>query len=190
MIVAFSNESHDSLLELLRTLKDHDVHVDVVPRLFEMVGTRTHLHAIEGLPLLGLPPLRLQRTWQVLKRGMDLVLAAFGLVVLLPVLLAIAVAVKTTSRGPVFFRQVRMGYREQPFRILKFRTMVHDAEELKAGFAHLNAHLEDDPRMFKIHDDPRITRVGAVPAPLGPRRASRSSSTCCSARCRSSGRAR
>ena len=71
-------------LALLRTLKDHDVQVDIVPRLFEVVGARTQLHTIEGLPLLGLPPLRLDRPWQAIKRAMDIVLAGIGLILLLP----------------------------------------------------------------------------------------------------------
>jgi exopolysaccharide biosynthesis polyprenyl glycosylphosphotransferase len=162
VVIAFSNVNDRVHLALLRTLKDHDVQVDVVPRLFEVVGARTHLHTIEGLPLLGLPPLRLDRPWQALKRAMDIVLAGIGLIVLLPLLVAIAVAIKVTSPGPVFFRQVRMGYHDRPFAILKFRTMVRDAEELKPHLAHLNAHLADDPRMFKVEDDPRVTPVGRV----------------------------
>ena len=78
-----------------------------------------------------------------------------------PLLLAIAVAIKLEDRGPVFFRQVRMGA-NGTFRIWKFRTMWQDADARKHEFAHLNKHLAPggDPRMFKIDDDPRVTRVG------------------------------
>ncbi|HXF97234.1 MAG TPA: sugar transferase [Gaiellaceae bacterium] len=160
VVVAFSNAGHEAHLDLLRRMKERDVHVDVVPRLFEMVGSRAHLHAVEGIPLLGLPPLRLSRSWMFLKRSMDVSLALIGLVALSPLFLAIAILVKTTSRGPILFRQVRMGYQGQPFTILKFRTMVADAEDRKRSVGHLNMHLADDPRMFKIPDDPRTTGVG------------------------------
>ena len=160
VIVAFSNESHEAHLDLLRRLKEHNVQVDVVPRLFEMIGSRAHLHSVEGTPLLGLPPLRLSRSSTLLKRCMDLALSTIGLIFLLPLLVAIAIAVAMTSPGPVFFRQVRIGHRGKPFRIMKFRTMVANAEELKADLGHLNMHRDYDPRMFKIPDDPRTTSVG------------------------------
>ena len=69
-------------------------------------------------------------------------------------------AIRMTSPGPVIFRQVRMGDEGRPFEIFKFRTMVANAEDLKADVSHLNVHLADDPRMFKIPDDPRTTSVG------------------------------
>jgi lipopolysaccharide/colanic/teichoic acid biosynthesis glycosyltransferase len=74
----------------------------------------------------------------------------------------VAALIKLDSRGPVFFRQVRMGGGGQRFRMFKFRTMVADAEARKAELRHLNKHTEpgSDPRMFKIPDDPRVTRVG------------------------------
>jgi lipopolysaccharide/colanic/teichoic acid biosynthesis glycosyltransferase len=93
---------------------------------------------------------------------MDLALASLGLLVFAPLLVGIAIAIKATSRGPVLFRQVRMGYQGRTFRIMKFRTMVVDAEELKPELSHLNMHLSEDARMFKIPDDPRVTAVGRV----------------------------
>jgi lipopolysaccharide/colanic/teichoic acid biosynthesis glycosyltransferase len=83
-------------------------------------------------------------------------------VLLGPLFAVVAICIKLNSRGPVFFRQVRMGQGERTFRVFKFRTMVDNAESLKPEVAHLNMHLADDPRMFKIAHDPRVTRVGAV----------------------------
>jgi lipopolysaccharide/colanic/teichoic acid biosynthesis glycosyltransferase len=77
-----------------------------------------------------------------------------------PLFLAVAVAIKLDSRGSVFFRQVRMGAGNRPFRVFKFRTMVADAENLKVEIAHLNMHSDGDSRMFKVPDDPRVTKVG------------------------------
>jgi exopolysaccharide biosynthesis polyprenyl glycosylphosphotransferase len=162
VVVAFSNEPHEETLDLIRSLKDLDVQVDIVPRLFEVVGPAVGIHSVEGVPLVGLPPLALSSSSALLKRAMDVALSALGLVLIAPLLLAIAAAVKRSSPGPVLFRQVRMGGGERTFRILKFRTMVADAEERKLDVAHLNAHLRPggDPRMFKVPDDPRATRLG------------------------------
>jgi exopolysaccharide biosynthesis polyprenyl glycosylphosphotransferase len=162
VIVAFSNESDDEVLDLVRQVQDLDVQIDIVPRLFDILGPSVGIHTIEGLPLVGLPPLRLARSSRLLKRGLDLVVSLAALAVLSPVLLAVALAIKLDSRGPVLFRQVRRGRAEETFRIFKFRTMSVDAEARKDELSHLNMHLlpGGDPRMFKIADDPRVTRVG------------------------------
>jgi exopolysaccharide biosynthesis polyprenyl glycosylphosphotransferase len=163
VIVAFSNESHEEILDLLRSLKNRDVQVDIVPRLFEIIGPAMGIHSIEGVPIVSLPPLRLSRSSRLLKRAIDLMLATVSLVVLAPLIGVIAALIKLDSRGPVFFRQVRVGSRSKCFEIFKFRTMYTDAEERKADLAPLNKHAHaGDPRMFKIPNDPRITRVGRV----------------------------
>jgi exopolysaccharide biosynthesis polyprenyl glycosylphosphotransferase len=162
VIIAFSNEGHAATLDLVREMKDRDVQVDIVPRLFELVGPGVEIHTVEGLPVVGLPPLYLSYSSRLLKRCVDLVTSIIGLVVLSPLFLVIAVVIKIDSAGPVFFRQQRMSTNDRSFRIWKFRTMVSDAEERKAGVAHLNRHLapNGDPRMFKIAGDPRVTRIG------------------------------
>jgi exopolysaccharide biosynthesis polyprenyl glycosylphosphotransferase len=93
------------------------------------------------------------------KRFLDIVGAAFGLIALAPVFLLIAVAIKVTSKGPVFFRQERYGHRRRRFTIFKFRTMVHNAEELLPTLEHAN---EADGPIFKIKDDPRVLPLGRV----------------------------
>jgi exopolysaccharide biosynthesis polyprenyl glycosylphosphotransferase len=163
VIVAFSNESDDDVLALVREVQDLDVQIDIVPRLFDILGPSVGIHTIEGIPLVGLPPLRLARSSRMLKRGLDLAVSTAALLLLSPVLLAIAIAIKLDSRGPVMFRQTRRGKSEEVFQIFKFRTMSVDAEARKYELSHLNMHLAPggDPRMFKIPDDPRVTRVGA-----------------------------
>jgi lipopolysaccharide/colanic/teichoic acid biosynthesis glycosyltransferase len=91
------------------------------------------------------------------KRGMDVVVAAIALVLLAPLFLLVAAAVKLTSRGPVLFTQLRSGLGGRPFRIYKFRTMVVEAERLKAD---LLASSEQDGPAFKLKRDPRVTRIG------------------------------
>jgi exopolysaccharide biosynthesis polyprenyl glycosylphosphotransferase len=162
VVIAFSTDSHEETLDVIRSLQDVDVQVDIVPRMFEVLGTNAQLHTIEGIPLVGLPVARLSSSSRFLKRLLDLFGTVVGLVLLAPIFAAVAICIRLDSRGPVFFRQERMGLSGQTFRVFKFRTMVDDAESLKSEVAHLNMHLEDDPRMFKIAEDPRVTRVGAV----------------------------
>jgi exopolysaccharide biosynthesis polyprenyl glycosylphosphotransferase len=162
IIVAFSNDSHGSTLELIRTLQGRSVQIDIVPRLFETLGPGVEMHTAEGLPLIGLPPLRLSPSALLLKRWLDVALSLVAVVVLAPLIAAIAIAIKLDSPGPVFFRQVRRGHHDGIFRIWKFRTMTEDAEIRKDEFVALNKHNgpSGDSRMFKIPDDPRVTRVG------------------------------
>ena len=163
VVFAFSNETDTATVNLIRSLKDLDVQIDIVPRLFDIVGPGIGFHTVEGMPMLGISPPRLSRSSRLLKRCLDIFLSAAGILLLAPVFAVVAVVIKVDSQGPVFFRQVRMGKRGRRFRIWKFRTMALDADERKTELAHLNKHTQNggDPRMFKILDDPRMTRVGA-----------------------------
>jgi exopolysaccharide biosynthesis polyprenyl glycosylphosphotransferase len=162
VIVAFSNDSFERTIDLVRSLNDLEVQIDIVPRLFDLVSPAAEIHTLEGIPLLGMPSLHLSRSARLLKRTMDVGLAAAGLVFLAPLFGVIACLIKLDSSAPVFFRQDRIGSGGNLFRIFKFRTMVPDAEEQKTELAHLNKHARpgSDARMFKIPDDPRITRIG------------------------------
>jgi exopolysaccharide biosynthesis polyprenyl glycosylphosphotransferase len=161
IIVAFTPDSHDYTLDVIRTARDLNIQVDIVPRLFEVLGANSTVHMLEGIPLLGLPPLRLSPSSRALKRTLDVLGAGAGLLLLSPVFVAVSLAVKLDSRGPVFFRQLRRGSGTKTFRIYKFRTMSMEADRQKAELQHLNMHADNDPRMFKISSDPRVTRVGA-----------------------------
>jgi exopolysaccharide biosynthesis polyprenyl glycosylphosphotransferase len=164
VIIAFSNDSLDDSLDLIRTLKNYDVQVDIVPRFFELVGSGVGLHSVEGISLVGLPPMRLARSSRLLKYSLDITLATLTVIALLPLLVIVAILIKLDSPGPVFFRQVRMGFGDKTFRIFKFRTMYVDAERRKHELYHLNQHLlaGEDARMFKVANDPRVTRIGSL----------------------------
>jgi exopolysaccharide biosynthesis polyprenyl glycosylphosphotransferase len=164
VIYAFSAETHDESIEMIRKLNQLDVQVDIVPRFFEVLSPGADIHTVEGVPMWGLPPARLSSSSRLIKRCFDIACASVGLVVLAPLFVAIALSIRCDSRGPVFFRQIRMGARDVTFRIWKFRTMAVGSDERKHEFAHLNKHLAPggDPRMFKIDGDPRVTRVGAL----------------------------
>jgi len=164
VIIAFSNDRREDILALVRELNELNVQVDIVPRFFDVLSPGVDLHSVEGLPLIGLRRPRLSSSSKLVKRGLDLTVAGAGLIVLAPFLAVVAVAIRLDSGGPVFFRQARMGARGQTFSIYKLRTMVADAEARKAEVARLNKHARNggDPRMFKIDDDPRVTRIGRV----------------------------
>ncbi len=160
VIIAFSRASHQQLLSCIRVCRDHRVAVDVVPRLFELLDGSQALNQIGGLPLLsiGAPPLN--RTSRAAKRALDVLISSLLLILLSPLLLLIAIAIKIDSRGPVFFRQIRAGRGETEFELFKFRSMYADADARKAEFEKENEAT--DGVMFKIKRDPRITRVGGL----------------------------
>ncbi|MDX6699304.1 MAG: hypothetical protein QOE65_2701, partial [Solirubrobacteraceae bacterium] len=157
VIIAFSAAPHEDLLRVVRLAKQLNLKVTVVPRLFEGIGDAVEIEQVEGVTLLGLRGLGRTKSSLFLKRSLDVVVAAGSLLVLSPVLAMVALAVKSTSPGPVMFRQRRIGHGDGPFTMLKFRTMRDGADELKDELRHLN---EAEGPMFKIAEDPRLTPVG------------------------------
>jgi exopolysaccharide biosynthesis polyprenyl glycosylphosphotransferase len=133
-------------------------HVFSVPRTFEVAGVQPSVVWKRGQPLVELTAQTMKAQQFAIKRVADIVGAAFGLLFLAPVLLAIAAVIKLDSPGPVIFRHRRVGTGGRPFLMLKFRTMVDGAEELESSLAHLNH--SGDPRFFKIRNDPRVSRIG------------------------------
>jgi exopolysaccharide biosynthesis polyprenyl glycosylphosphotransferase len=123
VIVAFSNETERQTLELVRHVRALNIQIDIVPRLFELVGPRVDVHTVEALALVGLSPARLSPSSRLLKRSLDLSVALAMLIVTAPLLALIALRVKRDSPGPVLFRQTRLGLNMREFTVLKFRTM-------------------------------------------------------------------
>ncbi len=164
VIVAFSLEANARLLEVVRALRTKSVQVDVVPRLFDLVGPNAELHALEGLPLVGLPPARISRSSALLKRIVDVVGASVGLVAFAPLFLVIAARIKLDSPGPVFFRQTRLGAGMREFTILKFRTMRADTDaETHRAYVRAAMDARAAPAangIYKLSRDDAVTRVG------------------------------
>jgi exopolysaccharide biosynthesis polyprenyl glycosylphosphotransferase len=130
----------------------------VAPALLDVAGPRTTVRPAAGLTLLHVDHPQLSGPRQVLKDLFDRSLALLALLVLAPVMFAIALAVRLSDKGPALFTQTRVGKDGRPFKIYKFRTMVVDAE---ARLAELRAKNESDGVLFKIRKDPRITALGA-----------------------------
>jgi exopolysaccharide biosynthesis polyprenyl glycosylphosphotransferase len=160
VIIAFTRGSHQQLLQGIRACRDNNVPVHVVPRLFEFLDGARALDHVGGLPILSLGVPGLNRVSRAAKRGLDIAVSGLLVVVLSPLLLAIAVAIKVESRGPVLFRQPREGRGKTTFDLLKFRSMHAGADERKPELLH-DSDVRDGV-MFKMHQDPRVTRVGRL----------------------------
>ena len=157
LIAPSTNDSELELLNVLRVVKRLGVRVSVLPRLFEVVGAAYELDDVEGATLFGVRRHGLSRSSWWIKRSFDLVVSTCVLVLLAPLIAMVAAAIKLDSRGPVFFRQRRVGCEDEVFEIVKFRTMFDGADAEREALAHRN---EAGGGLFKIEDDPRITRVG------------------------------
>jgi exopolysaccharide biosynthesis polyprenyl glycosylphosphotransferase len=157
-IVLGPGASDDELLDSVRRIKDNEVKVSVLPNVARLVNASVELDRLNGITLLGLRRFEITLSSRMIKRTFDLVGSALALVVVAPVLAATAIAIRLDSRGPILFRQTRAGRHGESFEMLKFRSMVDGAEEQKEDLRHLN----EAQGVFKIANDPRITRVGAL----------------------------
>jgi exopolysaccharide biosynthesis polyprenyl glycosylphosphotransferase len=147
-----------ALRRLAWQLEKDDVDLVVAPALMDVAGPRTSIRPVAGLPLLHVEHPELSGGRRVVKTAFDRVGALLALIALSPLLAFIAVAIRMGSKGPALFRQVRVGRDGRDFTVLKFRTMVVDAEQRKAALAQFNEH---DGILFKMRNDPRVTRMGA-----------------------------
>jgi exopolysaccharide biosynthesis polyprenyl glycosylphosphotransferase len=159
VIIAPTTMDTTGVVELIRVAKAAGVRVSVLPRMLEVVGSAVEFDDVDGMTMLGVRPFGLPRSSHALKRAFDILVTSLGLLAVGPVIAAIAIAIKLDSRGPVFFRQTRVGRDGRHFSILKFRSMVVGADAQKD---QLRGQNEISGGMFKISDDPRVTRVGKI----------------------------
>jgi exopolysaccharide biosynthesis polyprenyl glycosylphosphotransferase len=157
VVIASRDLAEELLEQLLPACRLRGVRLTIVPPTRGMFGTATNLTHIADLPLLDYNTWDISRLTLALKRCFDIVFASLALVLALPVLVLVALATLVDSGWPVFFSHVRAGERGRPFQMLKFRTMVKNAE---AMLPELVPFEELDAPMFKLKADPRITRVG------------------------------
>jgi exopolysaccharide biosynthesis polyprenyl glycosylphosphotransferase len=164
VIIAFSTDSAEETLALVRSLNEVDVQIDIVPRLFELVGPSVQIDTLEGLPLVELPPSKPSRSSCLIKRAIDVVGASVGLLLTAPLFAFFAWRIRRDSPGPVFFRQTRLGIGMREFTALKFRTM-RVGVDTSAHKAYIERTM--DPRvaptengLFKPADDDAITPFG------------------------------
>jgi exopolysaccharide biosynthesis polyprenyl glycosylphosphotransferase len=150
-----------SYYEVIQQMADLCLGVGVSLRLvadiFPLKIATSRIHQIEGVPMLSLTMVSENQAQLAVKRMLDILIAGGALLVCAPIMLIVAAAVKFTSPGPVFFLQERVGLNQRKFKMIKFRSMVPDAELQRHEMEHLN---ESDGPIFKIKNDPRITPVG------------------------------
>jgi exopolysaccharide biosynthesis polyprenyl glycosylphosphotransferase len=156
VVIAPTHHGGEDVVDIIRLATGCGVKVAVLPRLLEVIGSAVEFDDLGGHVLLGVRDFGLSPSSRALKRSFDVLTSTALLVVLAPVIAAIAVAIKLSSPGSVLFRQTRVGRQGDEFLMLKFRTMVTDADQLKHELLDLN---EAGP-MFKIPNDPRSTRIG------------------------------
>jgi exopolysaccharide biosynthesis polyprenyl glycosylphosphotransferase len=148
---------HDAVRQLAWRLEGRGIDLLISPGMLDVAGPRLSVRPAAGLPLLHLDEAALSRPQRFAKRTLDLVGSGIAILFLSPVMLACAVAVRLSSSGPVIFRQPRIGRAGQTFTMLKFRSMRVDADAQRESLREQHDH--DDP-MFKVVDDPRVTKAG------------------------------
>ncbi|GAA4174849.1 sugar transferase [Gryllotalpicola koreensis] len=162
LIITSSDElPNDRVRRISWGLQPGRQHLVVAPSIIDVGGPRIHTRPVAGLPLMHVETPRYEGAKLAAKRAFDLVLAGVLVLVLSPALLAIALAVRVDSRGTILFKQERIGLNGRTFRMLKFRSMVPDAEARLATLRG-EAHDKGNVVLFKMKNDPRITRVGRV----------------------------
>lgn len=157
VIITLPSRAQPKIMQVVQQCIESGVLPRLVPDLYQMSLSRVTVEDVAGIPMLSPYDTQLSPWATAFKRVVDLLGSAVALVVLSPLLGLIGVAIKLDSPGPVIFRQRRIGRSGQPFYVYKFRSMVQDADAVKHQLQHMN---EADGPLFKIRDDPRVTRVG------------------------------
>lgn len=159
VILAVQSFDERLIAELLAFCRRRQIKLSVVPPIRGMFGTTARLDHVADLPVVQYNTWDVSRSTLLLKRTLDVVLALTVLLVLAPLLLVVAVAIRLDSRGTAIFAQTRAGVGGRPFRMYKFRTMVSNAEQLLPELVPFETLPEP---MFKLRNDPRVTRVGRL----------------------------
>jgi len=157
-VLACPEMDGSALRRLSWSLARSGIDLLVAPALMDVTGPRIAIRPVCGLPLLHVDEPALSGGRRIAKGCADRAVSAVAVLILLPLLVAIGLAVRLTSRGPALFRQTRHGLHGREFTVLKFRTMTRDAESLRASVSHLNVHSTG--HLFKVENDPRVTPLG------------------------------
>jgi Undecaprenyl-phosphate glucose phosphotransferase len=147
VFVALDLNNYAKILETIKAANMYVVNIRLIPDLFQLLTLKANIQDLDGFPVISIDDVSLKGIKSVLKRAVDLAVSILGLICLSPLILVVSAIIKLTSKGPVFYRQERMGLDGRKFTMVKFRTMVYDAEK------------ETGPVMA-APDDPRMTKVG------------------------------
>lgn len=147
IIIALEKEDHDVLVDVITKTEGRGVNLKIVPDLYEILSGQARTSQIYGMPLIDIMPELMPEWEKKLKRLMDIFISFLILVLSSPITFLTAVAIKIDSKGPVFFKQERLGQNGKPFNVIKFRSMIQDAEKYTGP-------------VWSTKDDPRVTRMG------------------------------
>jgi exopolysaccharide biosynthesis polyprenyl glycosylphosphotransferase len=150
---------HRKIVSIVAQCERQRIRVRIVPDMFQMTLSHLDVEDLGGVPMIGVKEISIGRSEMLLKRVVDVALSLVALLFLWPFFLAVGLIIKLDSPGPIFFRQIRVGKGERLFTCYKFRSMYADAEDRQQSLMELN---EAGDVLFKIRDDPRITRVGRI----------------------------
>ena len=165
VVVAFSLEPTSELIETVTAVRRAGVQVDIVPRLFEVLGHHVKMHSVEGVPMIALPTAKRLPFSPAIKRGLDIAAAAAGAIVVLPFLPYAVWRIKRESPGPVLFRQTRVGRGMKEFTVFKFRTMRIDTDP-REHQAYIARSMADPDAaasaggLFKLDQESAVTPFG------------------------------
>jgi len=151
------NEPHVQMI--LRVCEDIGLTTRIILDTYDLPNARRFLSSVGTFPVITYHSVSLDKVHLFIKASFDIIISVIGLIILMPFFLLIALAIKIESPGPVLFKQTRAGLNGKPFRMLKFRSMHNNAEKQKAALMPHNK--VKDARMFKMDNDPRVTKVGA-----------------------------
>lgn len=157
IVIALPLQASERVIELAQSVTDLPVKVHIIPDYFKLALYQAQVEVFGGIPMVNLREPALNDVQRVVKRIFDIVVSGLGLLIISPVLLAVALAIKLDSEGPVFFKQNRVGENGRLFKMIKFRSMVVNAEKLQSA---VNVTTQTGQVLHKQVDDPRITRVG------------------------------
>lgn len=149
VIISLEKEDHDLLVDIISKLESKGIGLKIVPDLYEILSGQARTSQLYGIPLIDIMPELMPEWEKKLKRLLDVTISFFTLIITLPLSIIVAIAIKIDSKGPVFFRQERIGMNNKIFKIVKFRSMFRDAEK-------------NTGPVWSQKDDPRVTRVGRI----------------------------
>jgi exopolysaccharide biosynthesis polyprenyl glycosylphosphotransferase len=158
IVILPGHSDPDTLAYAIGWASKAQVKVSILPTIFEAVGSSVEFDEVEGMTLLAVRRFGLSRSSKAIKRATDVVISALACIFLAPLFALIALAIRLDSPGPIFFRQTRVGRGDACFEMLKFRSMVVGAEDMRAPLLSLN----ESDGVFKLRQDPRVTRVGRL----------------------------
>lgn len=162
-VVALPMHAHEHLVEVCKKIQNHSVRVYFIPDLFDITFPGSNLENYSGIPIIDLGDPNILGQWQIVKRFFDLIVIALGLMFVAPIFLIIAVLIKISSPGPIFFLQPRIGLGGKQFMMVKFRTMHVDADTLLKKMLSENPALKHEWNEYqKLSNDPRITTMGKI----------------------------